>query len=390
MPSASSRIVSLDILRGIALMGMILVHFHQKMELEATTKVEDLIGWVVWMGVETKAWATFAFLFGAGFAVLMRRLEARGQPVIAIFLRRMLVLAVIGLLVFVFTGFTILLDYAIWGVALLFVRNWSTRALLVLAVVAVAASTVIGVARSAVAVSQMGPERAATQAKAKRQANVERRARLSTAEDSGTYREAIRARVAHAGWQYLRWEALIPSSNLALFILGLLAIRHGIFDNPRTKQRVIVVAMLIGLGSWATAWWVLPRLPENMANGSIVIPLQNGLGIVSDQWLALTYIGAVILLLAYVPQWVRHLSPFGIAGRMALTNYVIQAALISWLASGYGLSLEVRPYFVILATLILFAALVVFSRIWLARYRYGPLEWVWRSLTYLERQPAFR
>src|SRR5688500_4885089 len=90
-PASSQRMVSLDILRRLALMGMILVHFHQKMEFEVETGLEGLVGWIIWMGVEGKSWATFAFLFGAGFAVLMRRLEARGKPVTAIFVRRMVV-----------------------------------------------------------------------------------------------------------------------------------------------------------------------------------------------------------------------------------------------------------------------------------------------------------
>ena len=386
--TASNRIVSLDILRGMALMGMILVHFHQKMESEATTRLEDLIGWVVWMGVETKAWATFAFLFGAGFAVLMRRLEAKGRPVIAIFLRRMFVLAVIGLLVLVFSGFTILIDYAIWGVVLLLVRNWRMRSLLALAFVAAIASTVTGVVRSAVVTSRLGPERAAVETQARRERNAERWTQLRAAETNGSYSQAIRARLSHARWQYLRRDALVPSSNLVLFILGLLAIRHGIFDDPRSRRRVITIAMVFGSASWVAAWWVLPKLPQSTPLAGVTVPLGNGFGIVSDQWLALTYIGAVVLLIAYVPKVVRHLSPFGITGRMALTNYVAQAALISWLASGYGLSLEVRPYIVILATVILSGALAAFSAFWLARYRYGPLEWLWRSMTYLELQPA--
>ena len=101
--SQAERIVTLDVLRGLALFGMILVYFHQRMEIP-TTGLEDVVGWIVWMGIETKAWAIFALLFGAGFAILMRRLEARHQNVVPLFLRRMLALAVIGGAVEVFTG----------------------------------------------------------------------------------------------------------------------------------------------------------------------------------------------------------------------------------------------------------------------------------------------
>src|SRR4029079_13239861 len=92
---ADRRLVALDVLRGLALLGMILVHFHQKMRAEASG-VEDLIGWAVWVLVEQKAWATFASLFGAGFSILLRRLEQRGSPAAAIYLRRLAMLAIFG------------------------------------------------------------------------------------------------------------------------------------------------------------------------------------------------------------------------------------------------------------------------------------------------------
>jgi uncharacterized protein len=281
------------------------------------------------------------------------------------------------------TGFTILLDYAIWGVALFLVRNWSTRALLVLAVVAAMATTIVSITRQAVTISRLGPERAAVAAQARQQRASERWQLVRNAETTGSYSEAVRARWSHTRWQYLRWEVFIPSSNLVLFILGLLAIRHGVFDDPLGKKRMIVTAMLIGLMSWGAAWWLLPKLPADATINGVRIPFRFGMGIVSDQWLAITYIGAATLLLAHFPGAVRRLSLFGVAGRMALTNYVIQAALISWLAFGYGLSLQVRPYFVVLWTVGLFTALAVFSKLWLSRFAYGPLERIWRSLTYL-------
>src|SRR5436190_795616 len=138
---ADERLHSLDILRGFALAGMILVHFHQRLE-RSVTGTEDLIGWGVWILVEQKAWGTFAFLFGVGFAVLLRRLEARNAPVVAIYLRRLAGLAVFGLIAQVGFGFSILLAYAAWGVVLLFIRRWSTPALLATAVVAAAARPV--------------------------------------------------------------------------------------------------------------------------------------------------------------------------------------------------------------------------------------------------------
>jgi uncharacterized protein len=115
--------------------------FPSEARLEVTG-LEDLIGWGVWILVEQKAWGTFAFLFGVGFAVLLRRLEARGAPVVPTYLRRLAGLAAFGVIAEVFLGFHILFQYACWGLALLLIRRWSTRTLLVAAAVAACARPV--------------------------------------------------------------------------------------------------------------------------------------------------------------------------------------------------------------------------------------------------------
>ena len=140
--AAAERIHALDILRGFALFGMILVHFHQKMRIDATG-LEDIIGWGVYVLVEQKAWGTFAFLFGVGFAVLLRRLEARGAPVAPIYLRRLGALALFGIVAEVGFGFQILFTYACWGLALLVIRRWPTRWLLTTAALAAAARPLV-------------------------------------------------------------------------------------------------------------------------------------------------------------------------------------------------------------------------------------------------------
>ena len=83
---------------------------------------------LIWRLIETKSHGTFAVLFGAGFAIQLRRAEARGAPFAAIYLRRLGVLALFGFAAHAFFGFNVLLGYAIWGAALLLIRTWSTRA----------------------------------------------------------------------------------------------------------------------------------------------------------------------------------------------------------------------------------------------------------------------
>ena len=75
---------------------------------------------------------------------------------------------------------------------------------------------------------------------------------------------------------------------------------------------------------------------------------------------------------------------------MALTNYMLQVAVLDSIVSGYGLSLRLRPAVGVIAAAALFGTEVLFSRWWLARYRFGPCEWIWRSLTYGSAQPMRR
>jgi uncharacterized protein len=378
---ADQRVHSLDILRGLALFGMILVHFHQEMRLEATG-LEDLISWGVWVLVEQKAWGTFAFLFGVGFAVLLRRLEARQAPVLPIYLRRLATLAFFGLVAEVCFGFHILFAYACWGVALLVVRRWSTRTLLLTAALSACARPV---AAELVALHAWwtGAAPAPSASTALRQA-------VDAAARQGHYTTLLSARWAlFLGTLPHTWQDLLPDVNLALFILGLLAVRHRVFDEPRRHVRLIAGWMTFGALAWAASWLVLRHLPELAVPGTRD-PLEYGLGLVQDQWLCFTYIGAVVLLLAYRPVWTARLAVFGRAGRMALTNYMVQAAVLDVLASGYGFGLKLRPYAYVGAAVVLFAGEAAVSSAWLAHFRFGPLEWLWRTVTYARPQALRR
>jgi len=349
--SAGERIQALDIIRGFALFGMILVHFHQKMRVDVAG-VEDLIPWGVWILVEQKAWGAFALLFGAGFAILLRRLDARGANVVPIYLRRLTTLAIFGIIADVGFGFHILFEYACWGLVLLVVRRWPTRMLLGLA----------ALASSARPIAAMLLPRAAD-------AHV---IALSDAVDAaaahGSYTRLLAARWAlFAGSFADSWRVIVPDSNLALFIIGLLAVRSGVFDEPRRHVRLIIGWMTFGVVSWALAW---------------VAPITNGFGIIEDQWLCFTYVGGLVLLLAYRPEWTSRLALVGFAGRMALTNYMVQAVVLDALSSAYGAHLKLRPFAYVAAALLLFIAVAVVSRAWLRRFSFGPLERVWRTATY--------
>jgi uncharacterized protein len=198
-------------------------------------------------------------------------------------------------------------------------------------------------------------------------------------------------------WFYAQPFSFLPVNTLTLFLLGLLALRVGIFDRPEEHRRLIVALMIFGVASWLVAIW-LPGSPSANAPSSLVAQealarLENGFGIIRPMWLTFAYMGGLLLLVAHNPQWLRRLALFGYTGRMALTNYMIQIALLDLIFTKHGLGVIITPLEGLGAAIGLFLVDAAFSKWWLARFRYGPLEWLWRSITYwkkaeLKRDPA--
>lgn len=389
----SERIEVLDVLRGIALCGMFVVHFS-----EWSTDPGHGFGHAYQAFVEmffvNRFHAMFAVLFGVGFAVQLRRADARGEALAARFLRRLLALAVFGLIAEGIFGFSILLSYAMWGVPLLLVRRWSTKAL-VITLVLCAMSVPIYLATRATYATVVGQaEQFEPGLKAERERNQAINRTFRNETKSTDYRTVVSARIRQIAFSYLRPVSLVPG-QLTLFLVGLLGLRLGLFDDPRRHRPLITGMMIVGAVSWAATRWV-PPLPMAIPPGW-PLPIRTFFGInryalflLTINNLAFTYIGAILLLVAHNPAWLRRLSAFGITGRMALTNYMMQVMIIDVTFSNYGFGMNISSAYAPLAALALFAVDVVLCRYWLSRYRYGPLEWLWRSATYARWQPMRR
>src|SRR5687768_2670877 len=135
--AANERLIVLDILRGLALVGMFMVHFNYYEATPLGTEpgraaafLEKMLG----LFFEERFWSIFGMLFGIGFAIQLERAEASGKPFMARYFRRLAALAVFGFIAEGVFGFNVLLGYAMWGVPLLLVRRWPVKALAVLLV----------------------------------------------------------------------------------------------------------------------------------------------------------------------------------------------------------------------------------------------------------------
>jgi uncharacterized protein len=381
------RIHVLDVLRGIALLGMFLVHFHDFSS--GGGGIDSLYQKIVVLFFEERFWTMFGMLFGVGFAIQFRRADARGESFVPKYLRRLTGLAGFGLIAEAIIGFNVLLSYAIWGFALPIVRRWSTPVLVGALLVSAASGDLYVIARATYGVATKGEQAYRDE---RRDAIAQERAFVQAnnqAREATDYSTVLAARMRRIPWFYSQWYTFLPVNTFTLFLLGVLGLRLGLFDRPHDHRRLIVALMVFGVASWVFETWVPSRVATPgapLVREMILTRLAGGFGVVRGMWLTFTYVGAVLLLVARNPAWLRRLAVFGWTGRMALTNYMIQIGVLDLMFSNYALGLSVRPLVGLVAALALFGVDAASSRWWLARYRYGPLEWLWRSITYARWQ----
>jgi uncharacterized protein len=280
-------------------------------------------------------------------------------------------------------------------VPLLLVRRWPVTALIVLTVFCAAARPIYSITQVAIASrSPGGVEQLNARTTAQMAAFRAARDSLRAAQESGSWKTVVAARVAHMPKFHRQWSFL-PNGSFPLFLLGLIAWRLGLFTSPDKNKRMILALTIGGAVSSALAMFVLPfggpitppPPSEQNAWTAIAVFARVGFHLFREQWLAFSYIGIILLLVSRNPVWLQRLSALGWAGRMALTNYLMQVILVDLLFTPHGLGLKIPAPLVFPAALALFVAQVFLSRWWLSRFSHGPLEWIWRSVTNWSPQP---
>jgi uncharacterized protein len=397
-PVLLQRVAVLDILRGLALLGMFLVHFNYY---EATPlgaepgRMAAFLEQFLGLFIEERFHGIFGMLFGVGFAVQLERADARGERFAMRYLRRLAMLAVFGFVAEGVFGFNVLFGYAMWGVPLLLVRRWPVRALVVLAILCSAARPIYSITRIAIASTRLGGVAAYTEREQARLAAFRAsRDDRSAAAQSGNWKTVVAARIAHMPKFHRQWSVL-PNGSFLLFLFGMIAWKLGLFTRPEQHRRLIASLMVFGAAASVMATFFMPfggpltpPLPTDPpVQTAIIRSARVGFQLIRPQWLAFTYIGVVLLLVASNRGWLQRLSALGWAGRMALTNYLMQVVLVEVLFTPHGFGMKIPAPLVLPAAVALFVAQVFMSRWWLSRFTNGPLEWVWRCVTYRKVVP---
>lgn len=404
------RIAVLDILRGFALFGILTVNMYlfsrpiqalyQGIGLDGRPAHEQAADWLVAFFSTGKFYTLFSFLFGLGFILFIDRARAKGQPAAPLFARRLLALLAFGLVhaFFVWIG-DILTFYALLGfVLLLFAWVKRPRTLLIWAGAIWVLSLLISTAfLGLMAVAAVVPEaRAPMEAglAAERAVAEAEYARALEVYGTGNFLEVTGQRAHEITSTWLFSAAMAPSI-LMMFLVGAYFGRREIFQNVDAHlplfRRLLTWGLIIGLPAnaiYASLIWSDPYTTD----GLVAIMGAFVAGLIGQPALSMAYMSAIVLLTRREP-WGQRLSVLAPVGQMALTNYLLQSLLCTLIFYGYGLGLFGQFSTVaglVLAAAIFFLVQIPLSHWWLARFRYGPAEWLWRTLTYLRPQPMHR
>ena len=408
LSSPLKRISILDALRGFALLGVILIHMIQHFGIFGMPSENEVLRFpmfdeaVQWIGnniIMGRFINIFAFLFGISFFIQMDRAEKKGVNFRFRFIWRMILLLVLGLLSHSFFNLEIISIYAFFGLLLLplyRVKNWILLTLVAL--------LLLGAPRIIKAINH-NSNLATAQVEAPVQGNSDQGERivpehvahpsfLNTAMHN--YNERLPGKLnyqfGYIGRGYV---------TLALFILGLYVGRIRFFESLDQHKKRNVKLFIGFLSGTLLFTFIQNMLP---AQNMFILFRPDGQEITSalllDRTLAdiamVLFTGALTMgfvLLYQNQRFTKYLEVLSPYGRTALTNYIMQGVIgcllfAPWAFGTYFGDWGVGALF--LLGLVIYMVQIVFSRLWLKKYLYGPLEWLWRSGTYMKLQPFKR
>jgi uncharacterized protein len=397
-PSSSvrpgERVVTLDIIRGFALFGILVMN----MPAFGASFYAGWSGIDLWPGdwnrlalhvrdvlFDGKFNSMFSFLFAIGFTIQLERLERHGTVhALAIYTRRLLALFTFGIAhaILLWSG-DVLHMYALLGFVLLFMRRWPDRAVIGVIVLCFAYPAMVGLLRMH---WHWNPDIGALIDFAKT-----REASNDLAYGSGSYGDVV---IENAHELYYLYTSELVRGQVASFyvmmlattLLGLLAGRHRLIQRAAEFRNVLPALQLsmFAVGIVAGVFFTLAVDMTSPFDPSL-------LGMIVAVSYAVARAG---MMLFYVLTLVRlsldrgpgsRLGWLAYAGRMPLSNYLLQSVIGTIIFYGWGLGFwgKVPPVAQVGLAFVIFACVQIpLSRWWLGRFAYGPMEYLWRTLTY--------
>jgi uncharacterized protein len=372
---ASSRVAIIDILRGWALLGVVIINYTVFLGLsknpgayhnDVTAKAVHAFLNLVFV---SKSWTLLSFLFGYGFAVLIRNLQNKALNPVPFFLRRMWWLFVLALINSALFFGDILKDYALMGIILLFFNKLSGKATLVIAVLLLA---IVPVANAVVSRIFPASDHMASLLPMLRSSNI---IDVVTFHLKATYyQEVIQPNYA----------ITIHLMMFACGLFGFSAFKFDLFSRIQKKPGLLKSIFWYSLAAKVAltiAVYLLNKIkldvihyynPQYLGVAATVICIVSGI-----YWLFLW--GKADRIMKYLEA----------IGRMTLTNYIVQniVSLLIFSGAGFAVLNAHHPAFYVGIALLVYVVQALFSRWWLSRYQFGPIEWIWRQLCYQKHLP---
>jgi uncharacterized protein len=402
----NERIEILDLLRGFALLGILAVNMtafswpYEYMHWQRDywdARADAVVDWLIRFLAEGKFYPLFSFLFGLGAAIQMERADGCGAPFIGRYCRRLLVLLAIGIAhaLFIWDG-DILVSYALCGWLLLPFRKCQPKTILIWALVCLFIPALLIILLWALLAGLSSvPEMAAAIQKGvdehygTYEEQQEAVARIIHVFASGSYAEMFRERFGNVIYMWIVTVFYAPGF-LGLFLLGLYAGKRRIFrdieGNVRLFRHVLIWGMVLGLP--LSFLHAVCMASTELSDSYFLWLLSYGLAGIGGPAQGLAYAAGLTLLVRNHREK-QGLRVIGAPGKMALSNYLLQSLVCTTIFYSYGFGLfgAVGPVTRLGLTVLIFVAQLALSAWWLHHFQFGPMEWVWRTLTYGQRQP---
>jgi uncharacterized protein len=404
--SPSERFLSLDALRGFALFGVLAVNIQCFAMIFPTlmdpTCFGDMTGLNYWVAalthilISSKFITLFSLLFGAGILLMTRNIEKKGRKSAGKHYRRMMWLIIIGLMhAYLLWYGDILVSYGLCGLLVFLFRKMSPRKLLIIGLIGICFVSLVMVLLSwslpywpeeqlKMSVQQMHPDAE------------------YIAWEINVYQGGWLNQMAHRVPTALSFQ--VPIFLLMMFwrttglmLIGMALFKWGIFtagqgtevsgrfDFKKLYRNFLIFGTVIGLAMVTAGWFA--NFHHNWSFDYSMFEGQQ-FNYWGSLFLAGAYLGGIMLICqsGKLPKLTRRLAA---VGRMAFTNYLMQTVICTTLFYGHGFGLfgKVNRTGQILIVILIFALQMWLSPLWLKHFRFGPMEWLWRSLTYRKMQP---
>ncbi len=387
-----NRIHSVDALRGFALTGIVIAHVLEQylaafptQEMQAVMfagPVDTIVdGFSFWV-IRGKFFALFSLLFGLSFFIQMDNAEKSATHYKTRYLWRLLVLLGIGVVHNSFYSGDILVVYVLFGFLLIPFYSVSNKVVLALAVI-----LFLGGGRF-LSYGIFGNESILAM-------NIEN--------FSETYMAAITSGTIMEVWR-VNFISMIGKFNFqmgvlgrgyltfAFFLLGMWIGRTRLFENLQTNApllKKIILWSAAGTIAMIPLFWYMFSQMESIFDFTSWWSMFALSAYDNFNFFFTIFLAAGFVYLYELPKMQRLLSWFAPYGRMALTNYVFQSLIGTFLFFNWGLGYigQFRNIELFIIGLLIIGAQMIISFYWLKNFKYGPLEWAWRSLTYMKIQP---